>query len=120
MPTRGGQFVPDNGDIVDLARAWGISGTCIPSTTPSRSRIPGTTHLRAPVDVALGKVDYLEVMGFSNHLITAESGTPAQQRIPHSAGRAPMPWPTTRAPRLPGLVWVSVMIGRAARSSHLA
>src|SRR2546426_6623944 len=39
---------------------------------PDPADTTGPFTYELPVDVALGKVDYLEVMGFSDHLITSE------------------------------------------------
>ena len=65
-------LAPDNGEIVDLARAQGaISGYVHPFDDPVDPAAPAPLTYALPVDVALGKVDYLEVMGFSDHLITA-------------------------------------------------
>ncbi|HYV85266.1 MAG TPA: CehA/McbA family metallohydrolase [Patescibacteria group bacterium] len=65
---------PDNGAIFDLAHAQGaVTGYVHPFDTrpdPSDAKEPLTYEL--PADVALGKVDFLEVMGFSDHLITSE------------------------------------------------
>ncbi len=70
--TAAASLVPDNGQVADLARAQGgISGYVHPfDERPDPSGAAPLTYA-LPVDVALGKVDYLEVMGFSDHLITA-------------------------------------------------
>jgi dipeptidyl aminopeptidase/acylaminoacyl peptidase len=64
---------PPNAVVADLARAQGgVMGYVHPfdyRPDPFDASTPLTSAL--PIDVALGKVDYLEVMGFSNHLITA-------------------------------------------------
>ncbi len=64
---------PANATAFDLARAQGaITGYVHPFDVlpdPSNAREALTNEL--PVDVALGKVDYLEVVGFSDHLTTA-------------------------------------------------
>ena len=64
---------PDNGTVADLAhRQGGLAGYVHPFDTdpdPSDTTTPLTNGL--PVDVALGKVDYLEVVGFSDHLATS-------------------------------------------------
>jgi TolB protein len=65
---------PDNAAIFDLAHAQGaVTGYVHPFDSrpdPSDTKEPLTYEL--PADVALGKVDFLEVMGFSDHLITSE------------------------------------------------
>jgi TolB protein len=53
-------------------RAAHWSAMCIPSTIPGADREAAralTNEL--PVDVALGKVDYMEILGFSDHRTTA-------------------------------------------------
>src|SRR5256885_12690534 len=62
-----------NADVADLAHAQGaLFGYVHPFDTPPD---PGDTTeqltYELPVDVALGKVDYLEVMGYSDHRITS-------------------------------------------------
>ncbi|HUC41720.1 MAG TPA: CehA/McbA family metallohydrolase, partial [Gemmatimonadales bacterium] len=66
-----------------------------------------------PVDVALGKVDYLEVMGYSDHLITSEIWYRLLNcgfRIPAAAGTDAFPnFASLRGP--PGLVRTFVHAG---------
>jgi hypothetical protein len=66
-------LVPTNADVADLAHAQGaLMGYVHPFDTavdPDNAGEPLSYAL--PVDVALGKVDYLEVMGYSDHLITS-------------------------------------------------
>jgi len=64
---------PGNGFVADLAhQQGGLAGYVHPfDTLPD----PGTEVSLAnslPVDVALGKVDYYEVVGFSDHKVSAE------------------------------------------------
>jgi TolB protein len=65
---------PPNAVVADLAHAQGgIMGYVHPydyRPDPFDSSASLTSEL--PVDVSLGKVDYFEVMGFSNHLYTSE------------------------------------------------
>ncbi len=72
--TAAASLYPDNATIADLSRAQGgVSGYVHPFDPPMPdpgSADPLTNGL--PVDVALGKVDYMEVMGFSDHRTTAE------------------------------------------------
>src|SRR5262249_55844211 len=72
---------PTNADVADLARAQsGVVGYVHPfDWAPDPFSDPTLTHgepadvaLELPVDVALGKVDYMEVVGFSDHRSTAE------------------------------------------------
>ncbi|MGH7559941.1 MAG: CehA/McbA family metallohydrolase [Gemmatimonadales bacterium] len=73
VATAAASLVPDNGDIVALARAQGaISGYVHPFDDRPDLEAPAPLTHALPVDVALGAVDYLEVMGFSDHLITSE------------------------------------------------
>jgi TolB protein len=71
--TAAASLYPDNSTIFDLTHAQrGISGYVHPySEFPDPAGAEPLTHA-LPVDVALGKVDYLEVGGFSDHLVTAE------------------------------------------------
>jgi hypothetical protein len=70
--TAAASLVPTNGDVADLAHSQGATvGYVHPFETfpdPSKPE-PLTDEL--PVDVALGKVDYIEVLGFSDHKSTA-------------------------------------------------
>jgi TolB protein len=71
--TAAASLYPDNARIFDLTHAQrGVSGYVHPfEEVPNPASAAGLTHA-LPVDVALGKVDYLEVGGFSDHLATAE------------------------------------------------
>lgn len=64
---------PSNGHIADLAHAQGaLVGYVHPfNTLPDPARDERLTH-SLPVDVALGKVDFFEVVAFSDPLVTAE------------------------------------------------
>ncbi|HEY5849460.1 MAG TPA: CehA/McbA family metallohydrolase [Lysobacter sp.] len=63
---------PHNGVIADLAHAQqGVVGYVHPfDTVPDPAKDPLLSH-QLPADVANGKVDYLEVVGFSDHKATA-------------------------------------------------
>ena len=65
---------PDNATIADFSHAQGgVSGYVHPFDPPApdpNGTDPITNAL--PVDVALGKVDYVEIVGFSDHRTTAE------------------------------------------------
>ncbi|HEY7685331.1 MAG TPA: CehA/McbA family metallohydrolase [Gemmatimonadales bacterium] len=65
---------PPNAVVADLAHAQGgLLGYVHPyDSRPNPSDTTTALSSELPVDVALGKVDYLEVLGFSNHLITSE------------------------------------------------
>jgi hypothetical protein len=66
-------LVPDNADVADLAHAQqGLVGYVHPfEAIPDPAKDASLTD-ELPVDVALGKVDYIEVVGFSDHKSTAE------------------------------------------------
>ncbi len=63
---------PHNGVIADLAHAQqGVVGYVHPfDTVPDPAKDPSISH-ELPADVAHGKVDYIEVLGFSDHKATA-------------------------------------------------
>jgi len=65
--------VPTNGDVADLARAQGaITGYVHPfDSYPDPADTAQALTDGLPVDVALGKVDYMEIVGFSDHRATA-------------------------------------------------
>ena len=106
--TAAASLVPTNADIADLAREQGaLVGYVHPFDVPidpTDTKQPLSYAL--PVDVALGKVDYLEVMGYSDHLITSEIWYRLLNcgfRIPAGAGTDAFPnFAALRGP--PGLV----------------
>ncbi|KGQ20083.1 hypothetical protein LF41_2250 [Lysobacter dokdonensis DS-58] len=63
---------PHNGVVADLAHAQGgLVGYVHPfDTVPDPAKDASLTH-QLPADVAHGKVDYVEVVGFSDHKATA-------------------------------------------------
>src|SRR6266850_5909265 len=63
-----------NATVADLAHAQGaLVGYVHPfDTRLDPADTSASLYYELPVDVALGKVDYLEVMGYSDHLITSE------------------------------------------------
>ena len=69
--TAAASLYPTNASIADLAHAQqGLVGYVHPfDTYPDPAKESLTDEL--PVDVALGKVDYIEVLGFSDHKSTA-------------------------------------------------
>jgi TolB protein len=71
--TAAASLVPTNADVADLAHAQqALVGYVHPfDTVPDPAK---DTSLRdeLPVDVALGKIDYIEVVGFSDHKSTAD------------------------------------------------
>jgi hypothetical protein len=72
--TAAASLFPDNATIMDLAHGQGgVSGYVHPFDPPvpdPSGTDPITNGL--PIDVALGKADYMEIVGFSDHLTTAE------------------------------------------------
>ena len=64
---------PSNATIADLAHEQGaLVGYVHPfDAQPDPADTTQPLSYALPVDVALGKVDYLEVMGYSDHLITS-------------------------------------------------
>jgi TolB protein len=71
--TAAASLFPDNSTIFDLARGQGgVSGYVHEyEEVPDPANPAPLTHA-LPVDVALGKVDYMEIGGFADHRATAE------------------------------------------------
>jgi TolB protein len=69
--TAAASLFPTNASVADIAHEQqGLVGYVHPfDTSPDPSKDALTNEL--PVDVALGKVDYIEVLGFSDHKSTA-------------------------------------------------
>jgi TolB protein len=109
-----------NAAVADLAHAQGaLVGYVHPfDTKPDPADTTAPLFYELPVDVALGKVDYLEVMGYSDHLITSEIWYRLLNcgfRLPAAAGTDAFPnFASLRGP--PGLVRVFVRSG--ARLDH--
>jgi dipeptidyl aminopeptidase/acylaminoacyl peptidase len=109
-----------NAVVADLAHAQGaLVGYVHPfDTKPDPADTAAALFYELPVDVALGKVDYLEVMGYSDHLITSEIWYRLLNcgfRLPAAAGTDAFPnFASLRGP--PGLVRVFVRSG--ARLDH--
>ncbi len=72
--TAAASLYPSNADVADLAHARGaLVGYVHPFDDPPHPYLAKeklTNEL--PVDVALGKVDYMEIVGFSDHRSTAD------------------------------------------------
>jgi len=123
--TAAASLYPANADVADLAHAQGaLFGYVHPfdaKPDPADTTQPLTYEL--PVDVALGKVDYIEVMGYSDHLITSEIWYRLLNcglRLPAGAGTDAFPnFASLRGP--PGLVRVFAQAGtRLDRRGFLA
>jgi len=71
--TASASLVPTNADVADMGHAQGaLLGYVHPFDAPvDPDNAAEPLSYALPVDVALGKVDYLEVMGYSDHLITS-------------------------------------------------
>ena len=70
--TAAASLYPTNADIADLAHAQGaLVGYVHPFDTFPDPDNPAPLTDELPVDVALGKVDYMEILGFSDHKSTA-------------------------------------------------
>jgi TolB protein len=67
-------LVPTNAEVADLAHAQGaLVGYVHPfDTAPDPDNASERLSYALPVDAALGTLDYLEVMGYSDHLITSD------------------------------------------------
>ena len=99
-----------NADVFDIARSQGaIAGYVHPfDARPDPFDKKEAVRYEMPIDVALGKLDYFEVMGYSDHLITSEFWYRLLNcgfRIPAAAGTDAFPnFASLRGP--PGLVRV--------------
>jgi dipeptidyl aminopeptidase/acylaminoacyl peptidase len=72
--TAAASLVPTNADVADMAHAQGALVGYVHPFEAEPQPLTGPEHTDAdelPVDVALGKVDYMEVLGFSDHQATA-------------------------------------------------
>jgi TolB protein len=124
--TAAASLYPMNADVADLAHAQSaLFGYVHPfDTRPDPADTAERLTYELPVDVALGKVDYMEVMGYSDHLITSGIWYRLLNcgfRIPAGAGTDAFPnFASLRGP--PGLVRVFVRTGGPTldRSSWMA
>jgi TolB protein len=113
--TAAASLAPTNATVADLAHAEGaLVGYVHPfDLRPDPADTTAPLFYELPVDVALGKVDYLEVMGYSDHLITSEIWYRLLNcgfRLPAAAGTDAFPnFASLRGP--PGLVRTFVHSG---------
>jgi TolB protein len=113
--TAAASLYPTNADVADLAHAQGaLFGYVHPfDTQPDPADTTQRLTYELPVDAALGKVDYVEVMGYSDHLITSGIWYRLLNcgiRLPAGAGTDAFPnFAALRGP--PGLVRVFVRSG---------
>ncbi len=107
---------PTNAAVFDIARAQGgITGYVHPfDFRPTLEEMQGGIPYELPVDVATGRVDFLEVMGYSDHLVTSEIWYRLLNcgfRVPAAAGTDAFPnFSNLRGP--PGLVRTYARSGR--------
>jgi TolB protein len=118
--TAASSLVPTNTDVFDLAHAQG-GLTAYAHPFDAKPDLQDVKESRAlPIDAALGTLDYLEVMGFSDHRITSEVWYRLLNcgfRIPAGAGTDAFPnFASLRGPA--GLLRVFARIG--ARLDHRA
>jgi TolB protein len=115
--TAAASLAPSNAAVADLAhaqRGGALVGYVHPfDTRPDPADTAEALSYELPVDVALGKVDYLEVMGYSDHLITSQIWYRLLNcgfRLPAGAGTDAFPnFASLRGP--PGLVRAFVRSG---------
>ena len=113
--TAASSLAPTNATVADLAHEQNaLVGYVHPfDTRPDPFDTTAALNHQLPVDVALGKIDYLEVMGYSDHLITSEIWYRLLNcgfRIPAAAGTDAFPnFASLRGP--PGLVRTFVQSG---------
>jgi TolB protein len=106
---------PTNAAVFDMAHEQGaLTGYVHPfDFAPDLNAIQGGIPYELPVDVAAGKVDFLEVMGYSDHLITSSVWYRLLNcgfRLPAGAGTDAFPnFSNLRGP--PGLVRVFAKSG---------
>ena len=71
--TAAASLYPANANVADMAHAQGaLVGYVHPFDSVPDPAKDASLTAELPVDVALGKVDYIEVVGFSDHKSTAE------------------------------------------------
>jgi hypothetical protein len=89
---------PDNGAIADLAHAQGaLVGYVHPFDTDIDPPTEKALSNELPADVANGKVDYMEIVGFSDHKSTAHVWYRLLNLgFAFRPARAPTPWPIMR------------------------
>ena len=108
--TGAASLAPTNTEVFELAHAQGgITGYVHPfDSRPDPYDKSQPLHYAMPVDAVLGTLDYFEVMGYSDHLITSEIWYRLLNtglRIPAGAGTDAFPnFASLRGP--PGLVRV--------------
>jgi len=123
--TAAASLLPANAQVADMAHAQhGLVGYAHPfEAVPDPAKDPSLTD-ELPVDVALGKVDYIEVVGFSDHKSTAEVWYKLLNlgfHLPTAAGTDAMAnFASLRGPVGLNRVYAKVPLGRLDISSWLA
>ncbi len=125
--TAAASLVPTNSDVADLAHAQGaITGYVHPfDSYPDPADTAQALTDGLPVDVALGKVDYMEIVGFSDHRSSARVWYQLLNcgfRIPAAAGTDAMAnYASLRGPVGLNRVYVHVPAERpGGRIDHVA
>ena len=122
--TAAASLSPSNAQVADMAHAQhALVGYAHPfESVPDPSKDPSLTD-ELPVDVALGKVDYIEVVGFSEHKSTAEVWYKLLNlgfHLPAAAGTDAMAnFASLRGPVGLNRVYAKVPVGRLDISSWL-
>ena len=70
--TEAGSLFPANANVADLAHEQGALVGYVHPLESVPDPVKDAVTFELPADVALGKVDYIEVVGFSDHKSTAE------------------------------------------------
>jgi len=121
--TAAASLFPSNANVADLAHEQGaLVGYVHPlESVPDPEKEPNTYEL--PADVALGKVDYIEVVGFADHKSTAEVWYKLLNcgfRLPTAAGTDFMGnYASLRGPAGLNRVYAEVPTGRVKLQSWL-
>ena len=117
--TAAASLYPMNANVADLAHMQsGVVGYVHPIETVPDPAKDAALNYELPVDVALGKVDYIEVVGFADHKSTAEVWYRLLNcgfRLPTAAGTDAMEnYASLRGPLGTNRVYVSVPKGSLA------
>jgi TolB protein len=122
--TAAASLFPANAQVADMAHAQhGLVGYAHPfESVPDPGKDPSLTD-ELPIDAALGKVDYIEVVGFSDHKSTAEVWYKLLNlgfHLPAAAGTDAMAnFASLRGPVGLNRVYAKVPVGRLDISSWL-
>jgi Tol biopolymer transport system component len=124
--TAAASLLPTNADVADLAHADGALVGYVHPFEAEPSPLTKPVHTDAdelPVDVALGKVDYMEIVSFADHQATASVWYRLLNlgfRIPAAGGTDAMAdYATLRGPVGLNRVYASIPAGPLASSAWL-